>query len=412
MSINAFPAAIQSIVQNGILERTFQESLKPQLLYRAMATRRPFQANLGEKTIFTRTGLLVPTTTPLTPGTDPNPSTYSIEQYSLMLDQYGNAMDTNMLSSSIALASKFLEDNQKIAFNAGQSLNHLAREKLYNAYLGGNTYAVGAGSATTSLVVGDTDGFATQLVNGDQTAISASNPLSITINGAANTVTSVDSGTNTLTLGTAATWADGDSVVAGNAPVIYRPGGKTTSQKLTSTDVVTFDNFMDAVATLRDNNVPAIGGAYVAHIDARTERQLFSDSEFRQAYQGRGDSPVYRNLSLGRFGGIDWVRNTEAPTTTGQGGLTIRQPIVAGADALIEGPLQGFGELLKGTGIDRPGIVTMVNGIAMIHRPPMDRLQQVISSAWAWTGDFAAPTDALTGSSSQFKRAIVIEHAG
>jgi hypothetical protein len=54
----------------------------------------------------------------------------------------------------------------------------------------------------------------------------------------------------------------------------------------------------------------------------------------------------------------------------------------------------------------------MVGGIAMIHRPPIDRMQQVIGSAWNWVGDFAIPTDALTGSAATLKRAIVLEHAG
>ena len=409
MSINAFPSSIQAIVQNGILERTFQEALTPALLYRNIATPRPFQANLGESVTFTRTGLLSPVTTPLTPGNDPTPSSYGFEQYSMSLNQYGNAIDTNMLSSSIALASKFLEDNQKLAFNAGQSLNHLTRDKLYNSYSSGNTYAVGAGSSATTLNVASSSGFATQIVNSVQTGVSVANPLNITINGTANTVTGVSG--NALTLGTAATWADGDPVVAATAPKIIRAGAKTTSMKLASSDVAVFKLFIQAVAQLRQNNVPSFGGYYVAHIDAITEQQLFDDSDFKQALVGRVDSPIYRDLSIGRFAGIDWVRNTEAPTAAGNG-VTVRRPIVLGADALIEGPLQGFGQLLNETSVDRPGIVTMVNGIALIHRPPLDRLQQVVSSAWSWVGDFAIPTDFLTGSTSQFKRAIVIEHAG
>jgi hypothetical protein len=71
---------------------------------------------------FTRTGLLTPQTTPIT-GSDPTVDTYSIEQYSMTMDQYGNAVDTNMLQSAMTLASKFLEDQQKLAINAGQSLN-------------------------------------------------------------------------------------------------------------------------------------------------------------------------------------------------------------------------------------------------------------------------------------------------
>lgn len=414
MSVNAFPAAIAAMIQNGILDRTFQESLQPNFLYRNLATQRPFQGNLGETVIFTRTGLLTPTDKPLTPGNDPDTESYSIEQYSMTLSQYGKAMDTNMLTSKIALSSKFLEDNMKLGINAGQSINRICRNKLYNAYLSGNTYAVGAGSSATALVVNDVNGFTTQLVNGAQTPVSEVNPLNIVVGGNVNTVIAVNTSTKTLTLGTAATWSDGDPVVAQNAPQIFRPNARANTKKLISGDAATLAIFLDAVAYLRQNNVPTFGGYYAAHIDAVTERQLFADADFKQALQGRIDSPVWGSLSIGRFAGIDWVRNTESPTVV-NGGLTVRRPIVVGADALIEGPLDGFGELLGDANFAEArdsGIVSMVNGVAFIHRPPIDRLQQVISSAWSWVGDYATPTDALTGAAAQYKRAAVIEHVG
>lgn len=413
MTVNAFPQSIAAMIQNGILDRTFQEALLPNFLYRNLATPRPFAGNVGETTIFTRTGLLLPVDTPLTPGSDPEPQQYSIEQYAMTLSQYGNAVDTNMLTSAIALSSKFLEDNQKLGINAGQSINRICRNKLYSAYLSGNTVAVEAGADVTALVVDNVNGFTTQLVNGVQTAVGAANPLPISVAGEARNVVAVNTATKTLTLDTAATWADGDPVVAVNAPKIFRPGAKESYKALVSTDTATLALFLDAVAYLRQNNVPTFGGYYAAHIDAVTERELFADTDFKQALQGRVDSPIWGSLSIGRFAGIDWVRNTEAPTAA-NGSLTIRRPIVAGADGLIEGPLQGFGDLLGEANFQEAhdrGIVSMVNGIAFIHRPPIDRLQQVISSAWSWVGDYAVPTDATTGSAAQYKRAAVIEHA-
>ncbi|AGK98172.1 N4-gp56 family major capsid protein [Clostridium pasteurianum] len=412
MSVNAFPAAIAAMIQNGILDRTFQEALLPNFLYRNLATQRPFQGNLGETVLFTRTGLLSTAETPLTPGSDPTPQSYSIEQYAMTLNQYGNAMDTNMLTSKIGLSSKFLEDNMKLGINAGQTVNRICRNKLYGAYSSGNTYAVGAGSAITALVVNDVTGFTTQLVNGVQTAVGAGNPIPVVVSGNANTVVAVNVGTKTLTLGTAATWVDSDPVVAVNAPQIFRPNARADTKKLIAGDSATLAIFLDAVAALRQNNVPSFGGYYAAHIDAVTERQLFADADFKQALQGRQDSPVWGSLSIGRFAGIDWVRNTEAPTVA-NGALTVRRPMVVGADALIEGPLQGFGELLGEANFAEArdsGIVSMVDGVAFIHRPPIDRLQQVISSAWSWVGDYAVPTDALTGAAAQYKRAAVIEH--
>jgi hypothetical protein len=408
---STLPAQIQAIMQNGLLDRTFQDALLPQFLFPMIATNRPWQSNLGDTVTFTRTGLLSPVTAPLVVGNDPSPSSYSVEQYSMTMDQYANSVDTNMLQSAMTLASKFLEDQQKLAINAGQSLNRIARNKLFAAYGGGRTWVVTAqGSASTTCVVNDATGFTTVLVNGVPTPVSGANPLSIKIAGVANTVTAVNTGTNTLTLGTAVIQTVGQDVVAATAPVSYRPAARASAFNLTGTDTATFSMFLDAVARLRNQNVPSIGGYYVAHIDSVTQRQLFADADFKQALQGRVDSPVYRDLSIGRFGGIDWVRNEETPTMT-VGSVTVRRPIVVGADALIQGPFSNMGNLLAEAGNIPDGEIRMVNGIALITRPPQDRLQQVLASTWSWVGDYAVPTDSMTGDASMYKRAVVIEHA-
>ena len=64
-------------------------------------------------------------------------------------------------------------------------------------------------------------------------------------------------------------------------------------------------------------------------------------------------------------------------------------------------------------------IVNMVDGIAMVTREPVDRLQQIIAQSWYWIGGFCAPTDVTTtpatvatATNASFKRAVLIEHAG
>nr|AGS49741.1 hypothetical protein [uncultured bacterium esnapd14] len=69
-------APIREIMQNGLLDRTFQDALLPEFLYPALADMRPWRANLGDTQIFTRRGLLTPKTTPITGG-DPAPSTHT-----------------------------------------------------------------------------------------------------------------------------------------------------------------------------------------------------------------------------------------------------------------------------------------------------------------------------------------------
>ncbi len=409
------PAALQGIMQDGLLDRTFQDALVPEFLFPGVATSRPWAANMGDTQHFTRRGLLTPQTTPLG-GVDPTPEAYSAERYSMTMDQYGHTVDTNMLESAMTLASTFLKDIQTLGINAGQSVNRIARNKLYKAYAGGRTWAPALGTATVTMVVDSTDGLETTLVNGIQTAVSATNPIMVSINGAAAVaVDGVNAGTNTLTFNAAQTWAAGDSVVAANAPVSYRPGAKASAVDLTGADVATFSLFRDAVVRLRTMNVPTLGGAHVAHIDPTTEGQLFADSEFQALYRGAVESPVWGNLALGRFGGIDWVRNNEAQTRS-NGTISYHEPIVLGADAFVAGPFSEMGSLLsqvpEGSSVD----VQMVSvgpaiQVARIIRPPQDRLAQVIASSWSYVGDFAVPSDETTGDAASFKRGVVVQHA-
>jgi len=410
------PAAIQAIMQNGMLERTFREALVPAFLYPQIADSEPWQGGLGDTKTMTRNGLLAPSTTPIT-GSDTSAATYAIEQWSVTMDQYGIAIDTNMLYSAMTLANKFLNDVARLGINAGQSLNQIARGKLYGAYSGGRTWCTTAAGSDTSIIVQSVAGFANVMVNGVPTPVSGANPLNVTIAGVANTVTGVNTGTNTLTLGTARADVVGDAVIAANAPVTIRPAGNT-AYDLTGSNTVTFAHFRSAVARLRKMNVPAMGGYYAAHIDADTEAELFGDADFKQALQGRVDSPIYRDLSIGRFAGIDWVRNTESPTVAGgsSGNVTVHRPIVVGASAITAAPFEGIGALLAGTGVEDEPDIRMVEAapgtdVALIVRPPQDRLQQVISTSWSWVGDYGIPSDSLTGDAALYKRAVVIEHA-
>lgn len=410
------PAAIRAMLQNGLLDRVFRDALRPEFIYPAIADAEPWQGGMGDTKTFTRKGLLTPATTPIT-GSDPSPATYGIEQWSVTMDQYANSMDTNMLTSAHALASKFTADVQTLGINAGQSINQVARNKLYAAYAGGRTWVTTAGTSDTSMIVQSVDGFTHVMVNGVPTAVSASNPLTVSIDGTANTITGVNTGTKTLTLGTARVDVAGDYVVAANAPTTIRPTGDT-AYDLTGSNTVTFAHFRSAVTRLRKMNVPTVNGHYVAHVDPDTEAQLFADTEFQNLYRGRADSEVYRNLSIGQFGGIDWVRNNEAPTLLGGtgGNVTVHRPIVMGAGALIAAPFSDMGSLLGGTGVDDVPDISMINvatgvDVALIVRPPSDRLQQNLSTTWSWVGDYGVPSDATTGDTALYKRAVVIEHA-
>jgi hypothetical protein len=434
------PASVQEIVQNGLLERTFQDALLPMFLYDTLADVEPWEANLGSQGIFTREGLMAAVTTPVT-GTDASASTYGFEQYSVKMDQWGNSIDTNMAVSAQALASKFLEDNKILGVNAAQSLNLIAQNALYGAYGGGTTQTHTTSSSSTTLVVDNAAGFdqavtttsTTSGVNGALGAavtvlvpVSAGTPLHITVAGTANTVTGCNLATNTLTLGTAISSTAGDSVLNTDyAPVQYRPNARTSASKLISSDLATLSLFESAVTRLRTANVKPVGGAYTAHIGPQTLNELFQDANFRQVYQGRSDSPAYENLTLGatagaggveflgRFIGIDWVLNNVTPSylPSGSGAVTTYRPIVCGDGPIIKAPFANMGSLIAGMNAGSTVQIDMVNGVARILRAPLDRFGQVLSSTWSWIGGYTVGTDLLTGDSAAYKRAVVLEHA-
>lgn len=421
---STLPAAIRAIMQDGLLDGMFRESLAPELLFTQVADVEPWQGAKGDTKIMTRNGLIAPNPTPTT-GSDAPTGTYSIEQWTVTMDQYGTSIDTDLLASSMTQTSKYMNDVGRLAIQAGQTINQLARNKLYAGYAGGRTYCRTAGTSDSTIEVASTDGFTHVLVNGVPTAVSASNALDVTIDGVANTVTGVDTGTGTLTLGTARVDVVGDAVVSSQAPYSVRAGASNdTTFDLAAGDLITFADFRAAVTRLRRMHVPtAEGSNYIAHIDSVTESQLFEDTEFQNLYRGRADSQTYRDFALGVFGGLVWVRNEEVPyltaTDTGYEDLstTVHRPIVAGGGALIAAPFENPASLLRETGVSDVPEIAMINAapgvdVARIVRPPQDRYQQNVSTTWSWVGDYGVPSDSLAnGDSALFKRAVVLEHS-
>ena len=149
---------------------------------------------------------------------------------------------------------------------------------------------------------------------------------------------------------------------------------------------------LDAVSKLRMNAVPEIDGAYNCYLDPVSARQLFADSDFRQLFQGATSAnQVFRSGMVNDFLGLRFVPTTEAyvqphPTLAG---AVVRRPIVVGQGALIEGDFAG---MAADDVAPADSIVSVVDGIAMVTREPIDRLQQIIAQSWYWIGGFCAPS--------------------
>jgi hypothetical protein len=437
MPIQNFPAALQPIIQSNMLEREFQDGLQSRLGFRAIADREPFPAGIGETITKTRTGLKAPTTTPLVASNNTNldngltPSGWTIEQYTLGVNMYGDTIDLNMVTSRVGIVGQFLKNAKTNGIQAMQSLDRLARNALYGGYLGGNTRVkttLGAPAAT--IAVDDIRGFQYVMVNGVMVPVSGTNPLtcvvgsdSYTLTGAtadgSNVSTAPNGVSGTLTFSGNVTVADataGNAVVVSVAPAVLRPSSRATTAAILSTDTLLMQTVLAAVANLRSNNVPPVdaSGLYHCYLDDRQLLGLFADGDFKLLYRGAYGSEEYRSGQIIDLLGVRFIPTNEAPQQT-LGGVAVHRAIICGQGAIIEGDFTETGYTDVGDG---DGLKVMVDDICMVTREPLDRLQQIIAQSWYWIGGFVIPTDVTantniipTATNSYYKRAVVIESA-
>lgn len=450
MPIQNMPAALQPIIQQGFLEREFHDGLTSALGFRAVADREPVAINVGETVTKTRTGLKAPVTTPMNPANNTNldngltPSQFTIEQYTLAINQYGDTMDLNVVTSQVGIANQFLKNAQTSGIQARQSLDRIARNALFDAYMGGNTRVrttLGAPAATIS--VDDVRGFNTVLVNGQFVAVSAGTPASVLVGGntysligvvvdGANVSTAPRGISGTLTFSGNVTVADGtalNGVAHLNAPGLVRPNGKWTGgsaagaltavSALAATDVLTLGTIEDAVALLR-NNTGMQDEMFNLFLDNVSMRQLFADQDFKLMYQGQYGSAEAKKGQVFQLMGTNFIPTTEAFVQAAGGGVVpkVRRPILCAPGSLVEGDFAGMEEKAKDMGGTNSEAYES-DGVMQIVRAPLDRLQQIIAQSWFWIGGFVAPTDATansniipTAGAQYLKRSVVIEHAG
>jgi hypothetical protein len=439
MGIQNFPAALQPIIQLGFLEQRFQEFLQSALGYRQTASRENFKTNIGETLTKTRPGLKSPVTNPLVTSGNTNfdnglsPSSWTIEQYTATLRMYGDTIDLNTVTNKVGIVDQFLHNVKVNAIQAGQSLDRLARNKLFSAYGGMNSRVrTTLGSPGATLSVDDITGFGTVLVNGAPTSVSSGNPLSVVIGSntysvtgttadGSNVSTAFNGVSGTLTTSANVSVADGtagNAAVAVNAPVILRPNARSTTAGLVAGDLFSMSLVLDAVAYLRRNAVPAINGFYNVHLDPVSSRQLFADPDFKQLFQGQDGAKEFRMGRVIELLDCRFIPTTEAPVVVHPTltGVNVRHPIVLGEGALIECDYEGMAAIDVAPA---DSIIDVVDGIVQVTREPLDRLQQIIAQSWYWIGDFVAPTDFTvnasivpTASAAYYKRGVALECVG
>jgi hypothetical protein len=464
-SFTNFPPQLAGLLQQGFLEREAEEGLDSILAYRRAALQETIHARIGESLTRTRKGRKAPVTTPMNPATNTGldngltSSTFSIEQYSFTMFEYGDTVDTNIMQELAGIFDELIANSRNNGVQAAQSLERICRYKLFSAYLGGNSYVrtdLGASTSTTCHV-NDITGFTTVVVNGTVTPISSANPITVNetavaaggVNQTLTVTAAIPDATNmsatpsgisgTLTFSAATAPVNGDALIAATAPKILRPFSRPTTAQLQGSDMLTMGLCFDAVAYLRDNGVPPMSdGTHHIILDNTSLRQLFADQDFKVLFAASYRSEQYRDGDIIQLAGLTFIPTTETyvqpanqqwngttygavGTATGSAavGNRVRRPIVLGAECIIQGDFEGMETWLAREGVNAIGDVFLVNGVAQILRPPLDRLQQFCSLSWTWIGDFAVPSDVTanstiipTASNAQFKRALVIEHVG
>jgi len=449
------------IVQSGLLQRVFHDTLIATFIYRAEATPEKAAANIGASLTMTRPGPIAVNVTPVT-GKDISPATYQFEQWNVFYDQYGNSVDTDMLTSELTLASTYLRNAKMLGINAAETLNHLARNALYTAYLAGNTCMTAAATSATAIHVAAINGFTTVtvLVSGKPlpVPVSSTNKLPIQINPGSSPTSvnvinavpddsSVPLGPGTLYLDAAVTASARAAVYASSRSRVLRPNAANSVDGITSSSTLTSAMLFTALKYLQTLNVPpCVDGTYHVHLQPDAIAQLVSnDANFRQLYQSLPDTTVFRDGALGQLFGMRFYQDTQNPTSSNSGtlistgsgeskfateingevindgGVQIARVLILGGQGLYEHWIDES-KLLTEAGytgkvgefvVVNNGISLMTDRIRMILRAPLDRKQQVVSSSWTWSGGWAVPSDVLgmNSNGSQFRRAIVLEHA-
>ena len=208
----------------------------------------------------------------------------------------------------------------------------------------------------------------------------------------------------------------GTPVVGFHAPTILRPNGRASCAALTPSDGLSLSLLLDGLALLRNNAVPTIDGCYHCYLDPVSRRQLYADPDFKALYQGSGTtSEEFSEGQSDELLGIRFLPSTEVPQQR-LGAVSIHRPILVGQGALVDGSFSGmaagdFGRLR--------GSFELVDKIAFVVRPSLDRLGQMIAQSWYWIGGYAVPSDITAGqtiiptaTNAAYKRAVLLEVGG
>lgn len=469
MALNDLPASIQSVIQQGYLERQFHQALVAKLGFRAIADLEPFTAGIGETITKTRVGLLPTVTAPMAPAAVTDftsgltPQQYGVEQFILGVAQYSANMMLNVVTSKVAIDSLYLQNAYALGEQASRSVDTLAQRALFDAYMGGNTRVTTTlGAPGTAVHVDDVRGFfMTVNTMGQPVPVSGTYTLSVMVGGDLYTLSSVvadgaapatinpwlanlafsGASTNssttpggfsgTLNFTANVTVLDataGNSATAATAPQVIRPQLSTGTSQVGNTSLIapatsvnggklTMQMILTAKATMSANGVPPVSasGSYNMYADPIHLTGLYQDPAFQFFFRGQDQSKEYRRGVISDMLGVSLIETNLNPVQNFAGIGSVRRAVLCGQGALIEADFTSTG-YADAVGVSDSGMIVMADGIAHVTREPLDSLKQVVTQSWAYIGGFVAPTDVTTNpntiptaNNSSLKRAIILE---
>jgi hypothetical protein len=466
-SVIAQTPVVRALVQENLLQRAFHDSLFPRMLFRGEAEVSEWNGNLGDTMIFSGVGLMPKSAKPLAPTEDPLPQSFSAEQWAAQLNLYAGTIDTHMPTSANAIADLFLRNAQQLGLMAAQSVNTLARDRMFNAALSGTTVHDSASPVTgTSIAVKRLNGLTKARrpgVSGASQvrfeAVSPGNPLPVllwdgsayvsrNIVGYTSVVAGDEVGPGTITLSASATVAARGPILSYDRSVqVYADATATdTIDSLTALDVLTFKQIRSAVSRFRIQNVPEFAdGTFHMHLDPVSESQLYDTVEFQRLNTSIPDYYMYKQFAIGTLLGVSFFRNTECPlpeTVTGGGtsnatesfsqedpfggeiwnasDLKVHRALLVGQKGLHEyyqNPSlylsdAGLNGKMGNFSITNNGIEVFADRISLVLRAPLNRLQDQVTATYKFVGDFVVRTDAAVGDSARYKRVCAINHIG
>ena len=134
-------------------------------------------------------------------------------------------------------------------------------------------------------------------------------------------------------------------LIAGTS--VQYAGGKEGRTSLTESDKLTVEEIQKAVAFLRAQNAPTIGGDYVAIIHPYAAYDLMRDPEWIDAHKYAAPENLYTG-EIGKVAGVRFVQTSEAGIATG--GVFLTMVIGEGAYGVTEITGGGLQTIVKQKG--------------------------------------------------------------